>query len=207
MGADCPGTAFAPGAVLLRGFVAARGAALIGAIEAVAARSPFRHMITPGGFTMSVALTNCGEAGWISDRKGYRYAPLDPLTGRPWPEMPPLFLQIATRAAAAAGYAEFHPDACLINRYVPGSRMSLHQDRQEKPLDQPVVSLSLGLAAIFLWGGATRGERPLRLPLYHGDAVVWGGPARLNFHGIAPLKSGHHPLLGQQRYNLTFRRH
>ncbi len=193
--------------MLLRGFVAADGPALIAAIEAIAARSPFRHMVTPGGFTMSVALTNCGEAGWISDRKGYRYTPLDPLTGQPWPEMPRLFVQIAARAAAAAGHAGFYPDACLINRYVPGSRMSLHQDRQERPLDQPVVSLSLGLSATFLWGGATRGGRPLRLPLHHGDAVVWGGPARLNFHGIAPLKPGSHPLLGPQRYNITFRRH
>ena len=198
---------FAPGAMLLRDFAKSQDAELIETIEAVAARSPFRNMVTPGGFTMSVAVTNCGQAGWITDRAGYRYSPTDPLTGQPWPPMPTLFTQLATKAAAAAGYPNFVPDACLMNRYLPGTRMSLHQDRQEKPLGEPVVSVSLGLSAVFLWGGEARADRPLRLPLHHGDVVVWGGKSRLNFHGIAPLKTGIHPLLGEKRYNITFRRY
>jgi alkylated DNA repair protein (DNA oxidative demethylase) len=198
---------FAPGALLLRNFAHAEQLELLAAIEAIAAKAPFRQMVTPGGFTMSVAMTNCGAAGWITDRTGYRYSPTDPLTEKPWPAMPPLFSQLANRAAAAAGYADFDPDACLINRYLPGTRMSLHQDRQEKALDAPVVSLSLGLSATFLWGGDARAGRPQRIPLHHTDAVIWGGPSRLNFHGIAPLKSGTHPLLGEKRYNMTFRRH
>jgi alkylated DNA repair protein (DNA oxidative demethylase) len=202
-----PELAFAPGAILLRNFAQAEQIELIAAIEAIAAAALFRQMVTPGGFTMSVALTNCGEAGWISDRTGYRYSATDPLSGKPWPSMPALFKNLATRAAAAAGYAGFTPDACLINRYLPGTRMSLHQDRQEKPLDAPVVSLSLGLSAIFLWGGDARSDRPQRIPLHHTDAVIWGGPSRLNFHGIAPLKPGAHPLLGEKRYNITFRKH
>jgi alkylated DNA repair protein (DNA oxidative demethylase) len=202
-----PELAFAPGAILLRNFAQAEQIELIAAIEAIAAAALFRQMVTPGGFTMSVALTNCGEAGWISDRTGYRYSATDPLSGKPWPSMPALFKNLATRAAAAAGYAGFTPDACLINRYLPGTRMSLHQDRQEKPLDAPVVSISLGLSATFLWGGETRNARPQRLVLHHGDAVIWGGPSRLNFHGIAPLKNGTHALLGEKRYNITFRKH
>lgn len=198
---------FAPGAALLRDFAQEEQAALIAAIEAIAGEAPFRQMVTPGGFTMSAALTNCGEAGWITDRAGYRYSRTDPLTLRPWPALPPLFAGLANRAAAAAGYENFVPDACLINRYLPGARMSLHQDRQEKALDAPVVSISLGLSAIFLWGGGKRRDRPRRIPLHHGDAVIWGGPSRLNFHGIAPLKHGIHPLLGEKRYNITLRRH
>ncbi len=199
-----PELAFAPGAVLLPGFVLAEQIELLAGVEEIAAAAPFRQMITPGGFTMSVAMTNCG-AGWITDRKGYRYSGTDPLTGEAWPAMPVPFTRIAARAAAAAGYAGFTPDACLINRYLPGARMSLHQDRQEKRLDAPVVSISLGLSAIFLWGGEARGDRPQRIPLEHGDVVVWGGPSRLNFHGIAPLKAGCHALIGEKRYNITFR--
>jgi alkylated DNA repair protein (DNA oxidative demethylase) len=204
---DPPELNFAPGAILLRNFVQAEQTALLAAIEAIAAAAPFRQMVTPGGFTMSVAFTNCGAAGWISDRSGYRYSATDPLTQKPWPTMPPLLSRLASRAAAAAGYPDFAPDACLMNRYLPGTRMSLHQDRQEKPLDAPVVSLSLGLSAIFLWGGDARTDRPQRIPLHHSDAVIWGGPSRLNFHGIAPLKPGSHPLLGDKRYNITFRKH
>jgi alkylated DNA repair protein (DNA oxidative demethylase) len=204
---DSPELNFAPGAILLRNFVQAEQTALLAAIEAIAAAAPFRQMVTPGGFTMSVAVTNCGAAGWISDRSTYRYSAIDPLTQKPWPEMPPLLASLASRAAAMAGYPDFAPDACLINRYLPGTRMSLHQDRQEKPLDAPVVSLSLGLSAIFLWGGDARSDRPQRIPLHHTDAVIWGGLSRLNFHGIAPLKPGAHPLLGEKRYNITFRKH
>jgi len=202
---DLPETNIAPGVVLLRGYAMADADALVAAVQRIAAAAPFQHMVTPGGFTMSAALTNCG-AGWISDRKGYRYSDINPQTGDAWPEIPALFSTLAQRAAAASGYPDFIPDACIINRYVPGARMSLHQDSQERPLDAPVVSVSLGLSATFLWGGMARAGRPQRILLHHGDVIVWGGPSRLNFHGIAPLKPGSHPRTGAQRFNLTFRK-
>ncbi len=195
-----------PGAVVLKGFAAAQGPDLLAAIAAVEAAAPFRHLITPGGRRMSVAMTNCGPAGWVSDARGYRYQAADPDSGLPWPPMPPLFSDLAERAAAAAGFAGFTPDACLINRYVPGSRLTLHQDRDENDMGAPIVSVSLGLPARFLWGGLTRGAPVRRLPLLHGDVVVWGGPSRLAFHGIDTLMDGEHPLTGPLRYNLTFRR-
>jgi alkylated DNA repair protein (DNA oxidative demethylase) len=197
----------APGAVLLRGFAYAEQHWLISDIEMIASRAPFRQMVTRSGFVMSVGMTSCGVVGWISDRKGYRYTAVDPLSGRAWPSMPAGFVELAKRAAFNAGYASFTPDTCLINRYLPNSRMSLHQDRQEIALDAPVVSVSLGLSATFLWGGAARTDRATRIFLHHADVMVWGGPSRLNFHGIAPLKPGHHPVLDNIRYNLTFRRH
>lgn len=196
----------APGAVVLRGFARSDGAALAAAVRAIVARAPFRHMITPGGQKIAVALTNCGAAGWISDRRGYRYGPTDPESGKPWPPLPALFSDLATRAAAAAGYPGFAPDACLINRYEPGTKLSLHQDKNERDFSAPIVSVSLGLPATFLFGGAERRDRALRIPLMHGDVAVWGGPARLTFHGVAALKDGNHPLLGHQRINLTFRK-
>jgi alkylated DNA repair protein (DNA oxidative demethylase) len=155
---------------------------------------------------MSIACTNCGVVGWVSDRSGYRYNRIDPETGQPWPEMPPLFADIAGRAADAAGYGKFEPDACLINRYEPGSRLSLHQDRNERDFDQPVVSVSLGLPATFLWGGPKREDRPIRARLAHGDVMVWGGPDRLMFHGVSELADDSHPLVGSVRYSLTFRK-
>ena len=197
---------FAPGAVLLRGWALPFETALLGALEQVTAEAPFRRMVTPGGFTMSVAMTNCGAAGWVTDRTGYRYTATDPETGRPWPPMPALFRTLAADAAGEAGYPSFAPDACLINRYEPGTRLSLHQDRNERDFAQPVVSVSLGLPATFQFGGATRANRPLRMPLRHGDVVVWGGPTRLNFHGVLPLKDGEHPALGRLRLNLTLRK-
>jgi alkylated DNA repair protein (DNA oxidative demethylase) len=197
---------FAPGAVLLRGWALPFETALLAALEQITAASPFRRMVTPGGFTMSVAMTNCGRAGWVTDRKGYRYTPDDPETGRPWPELPDLLRTLATDAAAAAGYPSFVPDACLINRYEPGTRLSLHQDRNERDFAQPVVSVSLGLPAIFLFGGPRRNDRPLKIPLRHGDVVAWGGPSRLNYHGVAELKDGDHPTLGRLRLNLTLRK-
>ncbi len=202
---DTPETKLDPGVVLMRGYALAAADALLAGVESIAAAAPFQHMITPGGFTMSAALTNCG-AGWISDRKGYRYSNINLRTGLPWPAIPALFSGLAEDAAAAAGYPGFIPDACIINRYIPGARMSLHQDSQEKPLDAPVVSISLGLSATFLWGGMERAVRPQRILLHHGDVIVWGGPSRLNFHGIAPLKPGNHPRVGAQRFNLTFRK-
>jgi alkylated DNA repair protein (DNA oxidative demethylase) len=194
------------GAVLLGGFARPADDALLGALALIVRDAPFRHMVTPGGWTMSVAMTNCGDAGWVTDRSGYRYDPIDPETGRRWPAMPVIFGDLASRAAASAGFAGFAPDACLINRYEPGTRLSLHQDRNERDFNSPIVSVSLGLPATFLWGGQTRAARPRRLPLVHGDVVVWGGPARLTFHGVHPLADGWHPLTGHFRYNLTLRR-
>jgi alkylated DNA repair protein (DNA oxidative demethylase) len=196
----------ADGAVLLGGFARPAEAALLAALNRVIAAAPFRHMVTPGGHRMSVAMTSCGAAGWVTDRTGYRYNPVDPQSGMQWPEMPGVFTDLAARAAAAAGFDGFLADACLINRYEPGARLSLHQDRNERDLGAPVVSVSLGLPAIFLFGGLKRSDRPRRVTLAHGDVAVWGGPARLAFHGIMPLADGEHPLLGRQRLNLTFRR-
>lgn len=196
----------AEGAVLLRGFARAFEADLIADIGAIAAQAPFRHMVTPGGHSMSVAMTNCGGVGWVTDRTGYRYDAKDPQTARPWPAMPPSFRALAANAAAEAGFADFRPDACLINRYQPGARMSLHQDKDELDLGAPIVSVSLGLPAIFLFGGLKRSDKPQRYRLEHGDVAVWGGPSRLNFHGVAPLADGDHALTGRQRINLTFRK-
>ena len=196
----------AEGAVLLRGFVQPVETGLIADLRDIVGRAPFRHMVTPGGHEMSVAMTNCGGFGWVTDRSGYRYDPGDPSTGKPWPAMPASFCQLARQAAAQAGFPEFSPDACLINRYQPGAKMSLHQDKDEDDFTAPIVSVSLGLSAIFLFGGLKRSDKPRRYRLEHGDIVVWGGPARLNFHGVAPLADGEHGLLGRQRINLTFRK-
>jgi|SRR5450830_1214596 len=179
---------------------------ILGAIESVSKQAPFRHMITPGGYKMSVAMTNCGSVGWVTDRKGYRYSKLDPETGLPWPEMPALFLEIAKNAAIHVGFKQFVPDACLINRYATGARMALHQDKNEQDAIAPIVSISLGLPVIFMFGGLHRTDKPQRIKLEHADVVVWGGSARFNFHGIVPVKAGHHAILGNQRINLTFRK-
>jgi alkylated DNA repair protein (DNA oxidative demethylase) len=179
---------------------------LLAGISEIAAAAPFRHMLTPGGQRMSVAMTNCGEVGWVTDRRGYRYARTDPETGRPWPALPAAFQLLAERAAAQAGFAAFRPDVCLINRYEPGARMSLHQDRDERDFTAPIVSVSLGLGATFLLGGAKRSDRPHRLPLAHGDVLVWGGAKRLAYHGVAPVADAHHPAVGRMRLNLTFRK-
>lgn len=194
------------GAALLRKFALDGSPLLVAAVDEIAAAAPFRHMLTPGGYRMSVAMTNCGRAGWVTDRRGYRYDTCDPETGRPWPALPALFLDLAGRAADAAGFSGFVPDSCLVNRYRPGTRLSLHQDRNERDFAQPIVSVSLGLPAIFLFGGAERRERARRIPLENGDVVVWGGPARLDFHGVAPLAPGEHELTGAARLNLTLRR-
>lgn len=196
----------ADGAMLLRGFARPIEQELMGALDAVTAQAPFRHMQTPGGHEMSVAMTNCGDFGWVTDRRGYRYDAIDPVSQQPWPAVPPVFRELAEQAAADAGFAGFWPDACLINRYEPGARMSLHQDRDETDFGAPIVSVSLGLPAIFLWGGLKRSDKPQRFRLEHGDVVVWGGPSRLVFHGVAPLADGEHALLGRRRINLTFRK-
>jgi alkylated DNA repair protein (DNA oxidative demethylase) len=196
----------APGAVVLRGFARPVEQPLLSAIGEIAGAAPFRHMSTPGGRRMSVAMTNCGAVGWVTDRSGYRYAPDDPETGRPWPEMPPVFRGLATDAAASAGFPGFTPDGCLVNRYEPGARLTLHQDRDERDFEAPIVSVSLGLPAVFLFGGLRRADKPRRVLLSHGDVVVWGGPSRLRFHGVMPLEEGQHPLFGACRINLTFRK-
>jgi alkylated DNA repair protein (DNA oxidative demethylase) len=202
---DAPDAGLAAGVALLQGFALPSAAALVAEVRRIAAAAPFRQMTTPGGLRMSVAMSNCGTAGWITDRKGYRYSAIDPDSGRPWPVLPGAFLELAVRAADAAGFANFAPDACLINRYSPGARMSLHQDRNERNLQAPIVSVSLGLPATFLFGGPKRSDRPQRVGLHHGDVVVWGAAARLNFHGVAPLADGSHPVLGRERINLTLR--
>jgi alkylated DNA repair protein (DNA oxidative demethylase) len=196
----------AEGAVLLRGLARPVESALIEALRDIVKRAPFRHMMTPGGHRMSVAMTNCGSVGWVTDRSGYRYDTNDPESKEPWPQMPPSFRELAAQAAARAGFGGFAPDACLINRYLPGARMSLHQDKDENDLGAPIVSVSLGLPATFLFGGVKRSDKPRRFRLEHGDIAVWGGPARLAFHGVAPLAEGEHALMERQRINLTFRK-
>jgi alkylated DNA repair protein (DNA oxidative demethylase) len=196
----------AESAVLLRGFAKPVEADLIAALRDIVEQAPFRQMVTPGGHQMSVAMTNCGGLGWVTDRTGYRYDANDPQAGKPWPAMPPSFRELAGRAAAQAGFEGFSPDACLINCYRPGARMSLHQDKDEHDFGAPIVSVSLGLPATFLFGGLKRGDKARRFRLEHGDIAVWGGPARLNFHGVAPLADGEHALMGRQRINLTFRK-
>lgn len=195
-----------PGTAILRGFALREESSILAALDAVARLSPFRHMVTPGGFRMSVAMTNCGALGWITDKTGYRYDPVDPITNAPWPAMPEHFFDLATEAAKQAGFSGFTPDACLINRYEPGARLTLHQDRNEHDYSAPIVSVSLGIPASFLFGGMERSDKTVRIPVLHGDVLVWGGPARLRYHGILPLKPNHHPLTGAFRYNLTFRK-
>jgi len=194
------------GAVVLRRFARPDETALLAAVRQVIEQAPLRHMVTPGGFRMSVAMTNCGDLGWVSDRTGYRYDPNDPESGRPWPRLPDVFKRLATEAASRAGFKGFVPDACLINRYEPGTRLSLHQDRNERDFSQPIVSVSLGISAVFLFGGPKRSDKARRVPLDHGDVVVWGGPARLHYHGVLPLKEGVHPFWHGCRINLTFRK-
>ena len=194
------------GATVLHGFAAAEADNLVATLATLTEAAPFRHMVTPGGFTMSVAMTNCGDAGWVSDRHGYRYDRRDPESGQPWPAMPAAFLDLAERAAAAGGFTGFTPNSCLINRYAPKTRLSLHQDKDEGDFSEPIVSVSLGLSAVFLFGGLRRSERPRRIRLKSGDVVVWGGPARMTYHGVAPLADGVDPLTGACRINLTFRK-
>ena len=193
-------------AVVLPGFALPQVQALLPVLRRVIAQAPFRHMFTPGGLKMAVGLTNCGALGWVSDRHGYRYSAVDPLSNRPWPALPEVLLDLANRAATLAGFSDFHADACLVNCYRPGNRLSLHQDRDERDFTQPIVSVSLGFPAVFLLGGHARNEPTQRIGLRHGDVLVWGGEDRLRFHGVLPLKSGSHPLLGELRINLTLRK-
>ncbi len=195
-----------PGAVVLHGLALRHEKAILAAVEQVSRAVPFRRMVTPGGHTMSVEMTNCGSLGWVTDETGYRYAERDPLSGQRWPPLPEPFSQMAAEAADLCGFPGFEPDACLVNRSRPGTRLSLHQDRNERDFDQPIVSVSLGISAVFLFGGLRRRDKPHRVPLRHGDVVVWGGPARMRYHGVMPLKPDRHPLLGDCRINLTLRR-
>jgi len=195
-----------PAAVILRGFALGQEIQLLSVLEKISTAAPFRHMVTPGGFTMSVAMTNCGSYGWVSDRSGYRYDAQDPLTGKNWPEMPDSFLTLAQQSAATAGFDNFISDVCLVNRYAPGARLSLHQDKDELDFNQPIVSVSLGVPAVFLFGGLKRNDTPERASLQHGDVVVWGGADRLRYHGVMPVKETYHPFYGNYRINLTFRK-
>lgn len=195
-----------PQSFVLRGFALPFIEQLLPALASVLTQAPFRNMVTPGGYTMSVALSSCGDFGWTTDRSGYKYSPIDPHTGQAWPAMPGVFMELAVAAAAAAGFAAFVPDACLINRYIPGAKMSLHQDKDERGYEWPVVSVSLGLPAMFLFGGHERSDPTQRVPLFHGDVVVWGGVDRLRFHGVMPVRQAEHPQLGEQRINFTFRK-
>ena len=195
-----------PGAAWLHRFALIDEEDLLAGLQDITAKAPFRHMVTPGGFAMSVAMSNCGSLGWVSDRSGYRYDTVDPMSGRSWPPMPQSFSRLATAAAEQAGFHDYSPDACLINRYQADAKLSLHQDKDERDFAQPIVSVSLGIPAVFLFGGLSRADETLRIPLVHGDVVVWGGPARLRYHGVMPLKPGHHPLVGDCRINLTFRK-
>ena len=197
---------FGPGAVVLRGFALEQEAPLLAALNEVTAAAPFRHMVTPGGYRMSVGMTNCGPLGWVTDKTGYRYDAIDPESGRNWPAMPDAFFKLATSAAKEAGFPEFVPDACLINRYEPGAKLSLHRDKDERDFTQPIVSVSLGIPAVFLFGGLKRTDKTARIHVTHGDVVVWGGPDRLRYHGVLPLKEGSHPRVGACRANLTFRK-
>ncbi len=192
-------------AVVLRQFLSNRSAELSATIKDIEQQAPFRHMKTAGGFTMSAAITGCGDYGWISDRRGYRYSKVDPITEQPWPEMPKLLFDIGQQCALEAGYKDFKPDACLINRYAPKSKMSLHQDKDEKDFTAPIVSVSLGVPATFLFGGAQRSDKTIKVPVSHGDVVVWGGESRLFFHGVSPIKPSYHPFWGDNRINITFR--
>jgi alkylated DNA repair protein (DNA oxidative demethylase) len=198
--------AMAEGAVLLRGFAKSFETDLIADLREIVTQVPFRHMRTPGGHRMSVAMTNCGSLGWVTDHTGYRYDANDPESGKPWPAMPRSFRELAGQTAAQLGFDRFAPDACLVNRYAPGARMSLHQDKDELDVGAPIVSVSLGLPAIFLFGGLSRSDKPRRYRLEHGDIAVWGGPTRLAYHGVAPLADGEHAVMGRQRINLTFRK-
>jgi len=204
-GLDAP-VPLAPGAWLLRGLAAARAPSLLQALDGVLDSAPWRHMVVPGGRRMSVAMSNCGMLGWVSDAAGYRYLAIDPDSGQPWPALPPPFAELAAEAASLAGYEDFRPDACLVNRYAPGARLTLHQDRDERDFTQPIVSVSLGLPAVFLFGGDKRSDPARRIPLAHGDVAVWGGASRLRYHGVLPLADGEHALTGRCRINLTFRR-
>ncbi|MGS0740239.1 DNA oxidative demethylase AlkB [Glaciimonas sp. GG7] len=195
-----------PGAVVLRHFALPYETAIFQAIDSVMTQAPCRHMTTPGGFQMSVAMTSCGAYGWVTDRRGYRYDTVDPDSGKPWPDLPDVLRTLAQDAAASAGFPDFDPEACLMNRYVVGARMALHQDKDERDFAAPIVSVSLGIPAVFLFGGARREDKPQRIALTHGDVVVWGGPVRLHFHGVLPLKRAHHPQTGEVRINLTFRK-
>lgn len=195
----------AEGALLLRGAALPFETDILTAIQAITAMSPFRHMVTPGGFVMSVAMTNCGAAGWVTDRSGYRYDALDPESGKPWPPMPASFLDLAVAAAKEAGYPDFIPDACLINRYEPGARLSLHQEKNERNFANPIASVSLGLPATFQFAGQKRSDPVRKFALRHGDVAVWGGPSRLCYHGVPELKEGEHGTVGRMRLNLTFR--
>lgn len=195
-----------PGTVVLRQYATSQAESILREVKQIIQQAPFRQMQTPGGYTMSVALSSCGDYGWVSDRNGYRYSHTNPQTGQVWPLMPESFRELAQAAALEAGFPNFQPDACLINHYTPGSKMGLHQDKDEQDFSAPIVSVSLGVPATFQFGGMKRSDTPVKIPLMHGDVVVWGGEARLRFHGVLTIRQAYHPLTGHDRINLTFRK-
>lgn len=192
-------------AYLLPGYATSQAIELCSAIDTVLLQSPLRHYQTRMGL-MSVGMSCCGALGWVADTRGYRYSALDPNNGQPWPGLPDSIRNLAQSAASDCGFDGFEPDACLINEYQLGAKMGLHQDRDERDMRWPIVSISLGMTAQFQFGGATRRAPVHRFDLVHGDVLVWGGRTRLNFHGVAPLDGSPHPLLGARRWNLTLRR-
>lgn len=201
---DDPRLELSKDAYLLKGYAHPFDSKLKQAIQAVTAISPFRRMGTAWG-PMSVAMTNCGQVGWVSDPQGYRYDQIDPLTGRRWPDMPDCFRDLAAAAARECGFDGFRPDACLVNQYQVGATLGIHRDQDEADFSHPIVSVSLGIPANFQFGGTDRKDPMRSVPLEHGDVVVWGGAARLNYHGVPKLKDAFHPFCDNTRINLTFR--
>jgi len=191
-----------PGAVLMRSLALPQDNEFFTAAEAIIAARPLHHTTTPSGLPMGVMVTDCGDSRAFANR----WDTANPERMRLWPPMPPLLRDFAIRCAVRSGFPQFRPDACHINRYQAGTKLGLHQDRHECDWTQPIVSLSFGLECIFLLGGLQRTDKPRRILLEHGDVIVWGGPSRMRFHGVQPLKPGHHPLTGPYRYNLTFRK-
>ena len=191
-----------PGAVLMRGLALPQDREFFAAMESIIAAAPLHHAVTPGGLPMGVMVTDCGDSRAFANRWDAANTP----GKQPWPRMPRVLYDFAIRCANRSGFPLFRPDACHINRYHAGIKLGLHQDRHEIDLNQPIVSISLGLECIFLLGGLQRTDKARHILLEHGDVIVWGGPSRMRFHGVQPLKPGSHPLTGPYRYNLTFRR-
>lgn len=175
-------------------------------VERITKVSPFRKMMTPNGHYTGVALTNCGDFGWTSDRNEYRYSSSDPLNNQPWLAIPESFKALAKNAAHVAGFKDFEPDACLINQYLIGTKLGSHQDKNEKDFSQPIVSVSIGLSAVFQIFGNQRAGQAINYRLYDGDVVVWGNSARLCYHGVRTLSAAELDPTCQQRINITFRK-
>jgi len=191
-----------PGATLMRGLAQAQDGEFLEAMQGVLSAAPLHHATTPTGLPMGVMVSDCGTP----EAFRRRWDPANPAVRQMWPPMPRALLDFSLRCAVRAGFPLFRPDTCHVNRYQAGTKLGLHQDRHECDMSQPIVSVSFGLECVFLLGGLERTDSPKRILLEHGDVIVWGGPSRMRFHGVQPLKPGHHPLTGPYRYNLTFRK-